>query len=142
MAVNQKPTGRAVSMPTGLAIGGVCSLGLTVCMAAGMAWLVAGEKLAEKNIGYGIMVLLLISSFAGAMLSFHRVKRQRMLVCILSGGIYFSLLLAVTALFFGGQYSAVGVTAILIFCGSLLAAMAGLRQGRRAKHPKIKMPHR
>lgn len=142
MAVNQKPTGRTMSMPGGLAIGGVCSLLITFACAAFLAWLVAEERMQESDIGYGVMVLLLLSSFAGAMAAWGKIKRQRMLVCLLSGIVYFGTLLAVTALFFGGQYSAVGVTALLILCGITLAAMMGLRQGRGSRHRKMKMPHR
>ena len=95
-----------------------------------------------EKIGYGIMVLLIVSSFAGAMISFGRIKRQRMLVCIVSGVIYFAMLMSMTALFFGGQYSAVGTIALLVLAGSGAAALLGLRQGRGAKRTKIKVPHR
>ena len=95
-----------------------------------------------EKVGYGIMVLLIVSSFAGAMISFGRIKRQRMLVCIVSGVIYFAMLMSMTALFFGGQYSAVGTTALLVLAGSGAAALLGLRQGRGAKRTKIKVPHR
>ncbi len=43
---------------------------------------------------------------------------------------------------FGGQYSAVGTTALLVLAGSGAAALLGLRQGRGAKRTKIKVPHR
>ena len=88
------------------------------------------------------MVLLIVSSFAGAMIAFSRIKRQRMLVCIVSGVIYFAMLMSVTALFFGGQYSAVGTTALLVLAGSGTAALLGLRQRRGTKRTKIKVPHR
>lgn len=123
-------------------MGGICSLLITLACAAVLAWMVAEERMPETGIGYGVMILLLLASFAGAMVSWGKIKRQRMLVCVLSGAIYFGILLAITALFFGGQYSAVGVTGLLVLCGSALAAMAGLRQGRGTKHPKIKMPNR
>ena len=139
MADNQKLTGRTMSMPGGLAMGGICSLLITIGCAAALAWLVAEERMAEGSIGYGVMVLLLLASFAGAIVAWSRIKRQRMLVCMLSGAVYFATLLSITALFFGGQYSAVGVTALLVFCGSMLAAMLGLRQGSKGKHRKMKL---
>lgn len=142
MVVNGKVTGKAMSMPGGLAVGAGVSLGVTLLMAAVLAKLVDAERMAWENIGYGIMVLLLAASFAGAMVSFGKIKRQRMLVCGLSGVIYFAMLLAITALFFGGQYSAVGVTALLVLAGSGTAALLGLRQGRGGKRKKIKLPNR
>ena len=139
MVANKKITGRATSLPAGLAIGAVCSLAAELVL---RAKLVEAETLPVEKVGYGIMVLLIVSSFAGAMISFGRIKRQRMLVCIVSGVIYFAMLMSMTALFFGGQYSAVGTTALLVLAGSGAAALLGLRQGRGAKRTKIKVPHR
>ena len=141
MAVNRN-TGRAMSLPAGLAVGAGCSLAMTLGLTAVLAKLVEAETIPVEKIGYGIMVLLVTSSFAGAMVSFGRIKRQRLLVCGVSGVIYFAVLMSVTALFFGGQYSAVGVTALLVLAGSAAAALLGLRQGRGAKRTKIRVPHR
>ena len=129
MVANKKITGRATSLPVGLAIGATCSLAATLILTAILAKLVEAETLPVEKIGYGIMALLIVSSFAGAMIAFGRIKRQRMLV-------------SVTALFFGGQYSAVGTTALLVLAGSGTAALLGLRQGRGTKRTKIKLPHR
>ncbi len=142
MIVNQKPTGRAMSMPGGLTIGAVVSLGVTLLFAAVLAKLVDMEKLAWGNIGYGIIVILLLASFSGAMTAYAKIKRQRLLVCGASGVIYFGILLAITALFFGGQYEAVGVTAGLVFGGSACAWLLGLRDGGSRRGKKIRPVHR
>lgn len=142
MTVNRKPTGRASAMPAGLAIGGLSSLVLTLLGASILAKLVEAEMMKESSIGYGVMIMLLLASYLGAMMSFWRIKRQRMVVCLASGAIYFVILLGITALFFGGQYSAVGVTALLVFCGSGVAALLGLRENRGGNRRKIKIPSR
>lgn len=142
MVVNQKPTGRAMSMPAGLVFGAAISLGVTLLAAAVLAKLVDMEKLAWENIGYGIMILLLLASFSGAMAAFAKIKRQRMLVCAISGAVYFGILLSITALFFGGQYDSVGVTAALVLAGSIAAGLLGLRDGGNRKGRKVRMPHR
>lgn len=91
------------------------------------------------------MVLLIVSSFAGAMISFGRIKRQRMLVCIVSGVIYFAILMSITALFFGGQYSAVGTTALLVLAGSGsrrtagTAGRAGEQNGQKLRCPIVNL---
>lgn len=136
MKGKRKMTATTASMPGGLAVGGGVSLGVTLLLSAVLAWLVHRETIAMENIGYGILVLLLMASFLGAETAFGRIRRQRLLVCGLSGLIYFALLLSITALFFGGQYSGVGVTALLILAGSGAAALLGLRRGRGGK--KIK----
>ena len=142
MVVNQKVTGKASSMPAGLAFGALCSVMSTMIFAGILAKLIEKETIPESSIGYGVMILLILSSFLGAMMAFGKIKRQRVVVCGASGAIYFGILLSITAMFFGGQYSAVGETALLVVCGSGLAALLGLQEGRGGKKPKIKIPHR
>lgn len=129
MAVNHKPTGRAASMPAGLLQGALVSVGITISIAAVLAKLLDSEKIGWESIGYGIVFLLLAASFLGAAAAYRKVKRQRIVVCAASGAIYFCVLLAVTALFFGGQYDGILVTFALIFAGSVLAALLGLCHG-------------
>jgi len=142
MVLNQKPTGRAVSMPAGLLFGTLISMGVTLLAVGLIARLASSEYLKETQIGYGIMLTLLAASFAGALAAVGRIKRQRLMVCALSGLIFFLALLSITALFFGGQYEAVGVTGVLVLGGSLLAALTGGRSNRRGKRKKIKIVNR
>lgn len=138
MVLNQKPTGRAASMPVGLLFGALVSVGVTLLAMGLIAKLVSSEYITETQIGYGIMVTLLAASFSGAQAAIGKVKRQRLAVCILSGVIFFLILISITALFFGGQYEAVGVTAFLVLGGSLLAVLIGGRPERREKRKKIR----
>lgn len=142
MVVNQKPTGKAMSMAGGLAIAGLTSLALTLLCTGIIAKLMEGEMISERSVGYGVMVLLLFASFVSALIACWKIRRQRLAVCALSGTIYFLILLSITALFFGGQYSSIGETALLILCGSMLAAMAGSRENRRGKYRKFKVTAR
>lgn len=137
MTVNRKVTGTASSMPVGLALGLACSLSIT-CAGAGIwAALTGRQTLDENTIGYCAMALILLSSVAGPSVAVRRIKRRRAFVCGISGALYFGALLSMTALFFGGQYQGVGVTALLILAGSVLVAMLGLRQGgNRRKRPR------
>lgn len=135
-------TGRAMSMPAGLAVGGLTSLGITLAGTAGLAWLVHTERMEMESVGYGIMVLLLTASFLGAMLSYGKIKRRRMLVCASSGAVYMGILLLIPALFFGGQYGAVWATALLVMAGSVTAGLLGLRQGRGLGRKKIRLSGR
>ena len=142
MVMNRKPTGRASSMPAGIGWGIVTELSVTVALAALLAKLVETERMQESAIGYGVMVILVLASFVGAWVSAAKIKRQRLVVCLLSAVIYFALLLSMTALFFGGQYSGVGVTGILVLCGGMLAILAGLRGQKGAKRLKVKGTYR
>lgn len=123
-----KTTGRAMSMPGGLAVGGGVSLGITLAGCGLLAWLVGSERIDSQNIGYWIMALLLLGSFIGAVVACGRIKRQRLLVSVMSGAVYMGILLSITALFFGGQYDGVIVTTILVLGSSLAAGLLELRQ--------------
>lgn len=140
MVTNRKPSGRAATIPIGLLTGGIVALISTLALTALLAKLMEGEILPEENIGYGVMIMLLVSAFLGSATACIRVKRQFLMTAALSGVVYILLLLSITALFFGGQYSGVGVTVLLVCCGSLLAAMVFSRggKGRKTRKPKVK----
>lgn len=142
MVVNQKVTGTASTMPGGLALGAAVSLLVTLFGSVLSAWLVARESIPESGIGYCAMVILLLAGIAGSAVAVERIKRRRMLVCMLSGGIYYACLLGMTALFFGGQYQGMGVTALMVFCGVMLVLLAGIRREGRGDYRKTKIRSR
>lgn len=141
MVVNRKPTGIASSVPAGLAQGWMVFLAMILAGSAGVAALVSMEKMAENHLGYGIMVVLLLASWLGAVVSRKKIKRQNLPVCLASGGIGLASLLLITGLFFGGQYTAVGETSLLICCGSLLAAMGGKTRKTKGAQRKFRIPN-
>lgn len=136
MQYSKKHTGRASSMPNGLLTGVAVSLGAIFVGAAVTAKLMDMEKLDESAVGYAVMAILLLASFLGSYVSGKRIKRQYLLVSGLSGAICIAVLLSITALFFGGQYEAVGVTVLLVLCGSMLAMLmeTAPKRGKRRHH--------
>ena len=90
--------------------------------------------------GYCAMAILLLASAAGSAVAEGTIQRLRIQMCLAAGGGYYLCLLAVTALFFGGQYQGMGVTALMVLCGAVLVILlapggknrAGCR--RRKKH--------
>ena len=137
MIAVKKPTGRAMSIPAGLAVGAAISGLITLLGCLILTWMVLKGSMVFEFIGYGIMILLLLGAFLGAAVAQGRVKHRRSMVCMLSGLVYFLILLAITALFFGGQYSGIGVTALLILAGAGTAALI-FGKGRRPSGPKIR----
>lgn len=142
MVVNQKVTGRASSMPVGLLLGAVSSLTISVGGAAICGALISKEVFPESAIGYCAMLLILLSAVVGPALAVGRIKRRRLFVCVMSGVIYYGVLLSITALFFGGQYQGMGVTALLVMAGSTLVVMTGLRRERKPKYRRHRQPAR
>ena len=130
MTVFSVSGGKAASMPVGFFLGGVASLVVTIVTSGILAWLVISQKISENQIGYGVMVLLILASFSGAEVSYRKIKRQRLVVSMVAGVIYFGILLSMTAFFFGGQYNAVGESALMVLCGCGLAFL--LKKGEKA----------
>lgn len=139
MVANRKVKGTALSMPIGLALGLAVSMVVTLAGSGLIAYLVLGETLGENAIGYGAMVTVLLSAALGAWTAVGRIKRRRLLSCLASGGCYFGALLSMTALFFGGQYQGMGVTALLVLGGAGSVALLSLKsegqsRGRKKKY--------
>lgn len=126
------------------AVAAAAGIGLcvTLCGAAVVAKLAETEILPEEKLGYGVMLVLLAASWTGGLLGKNKMKKQVLPVCLACGIGYFGLLILLTALFFGGEYSGVGASGLMILCGSILAAMTGTGQGRRGKRLKRKRSNR
>lgn len=136
MMVNQKVTGTAVSMPLGIGIGCGISMILTLLGAGVVAKMISEEILEETAIGYGAMAIILLSSILGSVIAVNKVKKRKLQVSLLVGGGYFLLLLVMTALFFGGQYQGMGVTALLVFAGSGTVILLESREKKSSKFRK------
>lgn len=126
-----------MSVPGGLLTAGMISMGITVTISLIIANQLNTERITWEQAGYWIMGMLFLASFSGATSAYCTIKRQRLTVSVMSGTVYWVLLLCVTALFFGGNYEAVPETAAIIIAGSGCAAMVSLPQkGRRGRKRK------
>ncbi len=127
-----------MSLPVGLALGAGISMIITLIAAGILAGMVLKGSVSENAIGYGTMVIVPISAALGALVAAMAVKHQWVIVCASVGGLYFVMLLSITALFFGGQYSGVGITALLILLGTAAACVIGLKGEKRGFKPRKK----
>lgn len=137
---NRRNTGRAMTLPSGLALGAAVSGIVTICVSFIGAQLIMNEVIGQEQIGYCSLITLLMGSILGAITSAGKIKRKKFMVCLISGGIYFLILLGTTALFFGGQYEGIGVTFLTVLIGSLVAVLIQNRkvEGRpRYRRKKI-----
>lgn len=125
MVRNRKPTGTAMSLPAGVGVGVAVAVVLSLIGAALAAWLLDSGSMSQDGIGYGAMVILLLSAAAGAWAAISAVKHNRLVVGMATGGVYLVLLLGMTALFFGGQYQGIVPTVLLVLAGSMTAVLVG-----------------
>ena len=134
-----KSNGRTTSVPMGIAMGLSGSIILLLIFSAIIGWIISKGILDYQKIGYAVMVMLLATSAAGSAISYGKIKRRKLMICILSGASYFVFLLLLTALFFGAQYTAVGETGLLVLCGSMLFALIAVppKTNRRRKYRRL-----
>lgn len=134
MTTTKKVKGTAVSIPIGVTAGICTSLLITFASSAALTWLALEGKVSDRMVGYIVMGILLVASVIGALFSAVRIQRRWILVSLLTGGLYYLILLVGTAVFFGGNYRGIGVTGVLVLVGSLIAGCLGLRSnGHRTK---------
>ena len=124
-----------MTMPMGLGLGAAASMLITVLIAFVGAAMIFRQVIPEESVGYCSLAALLCGTVTGAMVSAGAIKRRRLVVSLMSGGIYLCILLSCTALFFGGQYEGFGVTFLTVALGSAVAALiqngAGEKRIRR-----------
>ena len=75
--VTYKLTAKAMTIPAGLALGVGMALAVTGIGAGVGAWAVLRGMISEKVIGYLAMVILLLSSAAGAAVAAGTIQRLR-----------------------------------------------------------------
>lgn len=138
----QKRNGRASSMPMGLCCGAIVSAAITIAGTVAMAFLLDGEKMKWSSVGYGVLVMLLLASFLGAYAACCRIKVKYLLVSLLSGGMYLSILLCLTLIFFGGQFCGVGETTLLILAGSISGGLIKIYASKNSQKTRMNKRYR
>lgn len=119
----------------GIAIGFLTSIAVVLLGALLLTWLLLGEKVQETAIGYGVMVITIISSLAGSGVAVSYVGQHILPVSIGASIAGYLFLLAMNALFFNGQYHGVWITALLVIGSGLCVALVATNgKGRRIKH--------
>ena len=77
------------------------------------------------------MNIVIIGGVAAGAKAAAKIKRLRTQVCLITGGVYYLILLALTALFFDGRYQSMGVTAIFALVGCGLSALVGIKEKKK-----------
>ena len=79
------------------------------------------------------MGMLFISSFIGSKCAYISIKRQKFTISMMAGTLYWGLLLCLTALFFGGDFSAMWETAGIIAAGAGSSALISVPSRKKIK---------
>lgn len=121
------------SIPMAIGIGTLISFLTMIIGAAVMTLLLANQTIEESAIGYGVLLVTILSVVIGSVVSIL-LAHSRVLIVSLCTTLSFALiLLAMTAMFFGGQYSGVPVT-LMVMAGSAISV--ALIAGKYMNKPK------
>lgn len=110
--------------------GALTSFLILMVMTGILAMLVNREILPQDAIRYGVLGILLVSSFAGGMVAKGKGSAYRFLLCASSALGFFLILLGIQLLFFDGIFAGMAQKALLILAGSGAAGLAGSRRSR------------
>ena len=136
MYLKKKTTGTSASIPVGIGLGLVASMVITLACSGITAYLISAEKIGEHTIGYMVMLILALSAVIGTWIAVTAIKRLRLQISLLFAGCFYLVLLAMTALLFGGQYQGMGISAVIVLAGSMAIAFLpskGLKIGKMKK---------
>ena len=136
--IAKRKTMGATGLGKSAAAGSMVSVIVSLLISIVITTMLNAEKMTDIGMGYAVMVMLLLSSYSGAYASCKIRNEQRLISSLLTGAMYFMILAGIAILLFEGRFNAVWESALLIVCGSLLAAMwtsrkIGGNKGRKFK---------
>ncbi len=130
------------SIPVSLLAGAFGSLSATLVFSAIGGKILDSGAVKQESLGYLAMAVLFLAAMTGSVIAMKIARKSKLLVSALSAASYYLVLLAITALFFDGQYQALGVTALLILAGALAPALLSGMENGKLKHKNIKKAYR
>jgi len=136
----KKITGRAPSLVRSVAAGVILSAVWTLVCAMILAKLIDSGVLPMEKVGYGSMASVLSAVFVGANLAGRKAGHMVVQAAAIAGAAYFVCLLLVNALFFGGSYSGLTVTLVLIGIATVAAVFTAGKGRRKPGHKRYKIP--
>ncbi len=125
-------------IPMSIGVGVMISMAGMLAGALALAAVIHKGKMSPDAMGYGVLAVLMISSVFGSLIACTRVSGKRLIVGAVTSAVYLLVLLCMTALFFGGRYQGVAVTALVVLGGGIISALLTTRHGKGTgkKHKK------
>jgi putative membrane protein (TIGR04086 family) len=140
MTMMKKISGRVPSLWKSVGAGLTLGAAWIVVSAVIIAKLVDGQVLPMENVGYGSMAAVLSAVFVGASMAGRRAGHMVVQTACLSGVAYFVSLLLVNVLFFGADFTGVGITLLLTVLATGLALMTAGKGSGKSVRRRYKIP--
>ena len=138
----KRTAGKTSSIPASLAIGAGAGILVMLMTAALGALAVAQEWINEDAITIVSVVITVLAAAVAAITSASIAGKRKLQISLLSGVVLFLLLLACNAMFFDGQYSSVGGSAIAIIVTCAATSLLSVKEGRTGKKHAGKRAYR
>ncbi|MBE6922880.1 MAG: TIGR04086 family membrane protein [Ruminococcaceae bacterium] len=136
----KKATGTAPSLLRAVACGITASCVGAILWAAVLAKLLDGEVIKMETVGYWTMAAHVTAVLAGGLFAAGRAGHRRALVMGITGAGYYICLLLVNALFFGGQFTGMGVTLLLVAAAVGAGTLTAGKGSAGTRHRRYKIP--
>ena len=127
-----------ISYGAGIGAGMLVSILTTLLLTAIGAWLIDRGSVNETSINVMVIVIHFISAVFGAWAAYALLKKRRLIVCTGTGVAYAILMICLTALFFGGQYSGITETVVSSTLGGLAVGLLGVLENKHTRTKKWK----
>ena len=127
---------KELSMPAGIGIGAGVGLVITLIGGIMLTFLLTGEKLSVESMGYGTMVIQFVGALLGSITATLCYKQRKMIVSLITAGVYLLVLMGINALFFDGQYERMGGSLLVVAIAGIAAAFVGNGGGKMSKRRK------
>ena len=141
MDKNQGSKGKRTALAT-VIIGTAVSIGTSVMGAAIIAWVISAGKVSQNGMQAAAWIILFLSALSGSWIAAKLAEGKRLQRALASCGAYLVVLLASTALFFGGQYSGVWMGLVLTTAAGMTTAMLTSQPGKEGKRQPWKRRYR
>lgn len=127
-----------VSLPTGIGIGVGFGIVVSILGAMAGAWLIGSERIGEGSIQSAAYTVIGLSAGLGCWAAVSAVGSKRMQVSMLTGLGYYLSMLAITALFFEGEFEDMMIPAAIVGAGSLIIGLlsAGAKKKQKTRSSK------
>lgn len=140
--MKQNRTAARETLTGRLVMGAAVCIMMTLILTAVSAAVISAGMLPETTTEYVAMIILLSGSLAGAIAGAGKKTEKRLYVCLTIAALFFVILLAMTAAFFGGQYRGIGVSVLMLLVGAFAGAMVGQGKGRSGNLRRSKIRRR
>lgn len=129
-------------LPVGIGVGLSVALLLSLIQAMGAAWLMNTERVGEDAISWMSTVITASAALAGCWAAVCAAGEKRMQVSLLTGASYYLSMLAMTALFFDGEFQGLLLPAGEVAAACLLVGFLSAKQKKSSNVRRLKRAYR